>query len=138
MFGVVHSSDSTLHSHDTNAGSDLLNTAFEQSVESVSGTACRRTAVREPLPIEASVFVGDQEVSAVIRDVSINPDPSPLPFGIGILHQQPLPLEQPVRCRLAASSETLPEDFMITLVWTRKFGERRYLSGGHLSVNSGQ
>jgi hypothetical protein len=74
-------------------------------------------------------------VSAVIRDVSLGDDEDSAFIGIGLFHNDTLPLDETVSCRTVSPSEVLPVESTVTLMWTRRFGSDGFLSGGRMAKN---
>lgn len=98
---------------------------------------CRRRARRTTLPVEVELSKDGLTVSAMIRDVSLS-DEADSPFiGIGLFHNDELPLDETLNCRTVSLSELLPIESTVSLMWTRHFGQEGYLSGGKLARNQG-
>ncbi len=92
--------------------------------------SCRRRAVRIPNPVEVRFQLEQRTVKAIIRDTSIDETARSGFVGIGVLHQDFLPLDQPIVCQTESQTEAVPELADVTLRWTRHFGRDGYLSGG--------
>ncbi|APZ94604.1 hypothetical protein Fuma_04236 [Fuerstiella marisgermanici] len=86
--------------------------------------------MRIPNPVEVIFQFEEQTVKAIIRDTSIDETARSGFVGIGVLHQDFLPLDQPIVCRTKSHTEAVPELTDVTLRWTRHFGCDGYLSGG--------
>lgn len=117
----------------------MQETQRQDSMPEEQEEACRRRAARIPMPIEVQFIMNGREVAAIIRDVSVNESAHEKVIGVGVLHGDFLPLDESISCRIDSSSETLPEESQITLMWTRHFGSHGYLSGGRMtpvSVNA--
>ena len=94
---------------------------------------CRRRAHRQPLVVEAELSRNGQTWAAVIRDVSISEEQSTESMGIGLFHHDALPLDEILKCRTISRSDLLPTESTVRLIWTRRFGNDGFLSGGKLS-----
>jgi hypothetical protein len=96
---------------------------------------CRRRARRTTLPVEVEFTRDSLTVSAVIRDVSLNDDGDSASIGIGLFHNDALPLDENMSCRTVSPSEQLPVESTVILMWTRHFGGDGFLSGGRMTKN---
>jgi hypothetical protein len=61
---------------------------------------CRRSGRREPLPIELKLVTSNGDVTAIIRDASLEAKEESGFVAIGILHNEPLPMHETLRCRI--------------------------------------
>ena len=96
---------------------------------------CRRSVRRTALPVEVELWKGNLIVEAIIRDVSVsNEEDSPF-IGIGLFHNDALPLDETINCRTISPSVLLPAESTISLMWTRHFGRDGFLSGGRMAMN---
>ena len=96
---------------------------------------CRRRTRRTTLAVEVELSKDGFTVSAMIRDVSLN-DEGDSPFiGIGLFHNDELPLDETLSCRTVSPSELLPIESTVSLMWTRHFGQDGFLSGGKMARN---
>lgn len=93
---------------------------------------CRRRAHRHPLPVELQLQTANGDVTAIIRDVSFEHKEVSGFIAIGILHNDPLPLHETLKCRTDSRTDVLQAESHVTLMWTRDFGTDGYLSGGKL------
>jgi hypothetical protein len=93
---------------------------------------CRRRADRHPLPVELQLQTANGDVTAIIRDVSLEHKEVSGFIAIGILHNDPLPLHETLKCRTDSITDVLQKESHLTLMWTRDFGTDGYLSGGKL------
>ena len=101
----------------------------------LGATLCRRSVQRTALPVEVELWKGNLIVVAIIRDVSVsNEEDSPF-IGIGLFHNDALPLDETINCRTVLPSELLPVESTISLMWTRHFGRDGFLSGGRMAMN---
>jgi hypothetical protein len=98
--------------------------------------SCRRRAPRIPNPVDVHFLVEGQSVAAIIRDTSVDETANSGFVGIGILHKDFLPLDQPIICRADSQTDAVPEHSSVTLRWTRHFGCDGYLSGGVMTPRS--
>jgi hypothetical protein len=96
---------------------------------------CRRSVQRTALPVEVELWKGNLIVVAIIRDVSISNDEDSPFIGIGLFHNDALPLDETINCRTVLPSEFLPVESTISLMWTRHFGSDGFLSGGRMAMN---
>ena len=96
---------------------------------------CRRRARRTTMPVEVELTRDGLTVSAVIRDVSLSDDGDSAFIGIGLFHNDALPLDESMSCRTVSPSELLPIESTVTLMWTRHFGQEGFLSGGRMARN---
>ena len=96
---------------------------------------CRRRARRTSMPVEVELTRDGLTVSAVIRDVSLSDDGDSAFIGIGLFHNDALPLNETMSCRTVSPSEVLPVESTVTLMWTRRFGGDGFLSGGRMAKN---
>lgn len=110
----------------------------ENQTQSVTlqNLTCRRGAPRISMPVEVQFTTGGRRVTAIIRDVSLNGAATAEVIGIGILHKDFLPLDEPLLCQTDSEIESLPKESEVTLMWTRHFGSHGYLSGGRLAGRS--
>lgn len=92
--------------------------------------ACRRRAERIQLPIEVQLMSCGRMVNAVIRDASFEDESPAQSVGICIFHNEELPLDETLNCRVVSVSERIPVESQVRLIWTRVFGNDGYLSGG--------
>jgi len=99
-------------------------------------TLCRRRAGRITLPVEVELWNGNLTIMAVIRDVSFSEEENSSIIGIGLFHNDELPLDETINCRTVSHSELLPVESTISLLWTRHFGNDGFLSGGRMSANA--
>ena len=93
---------------------------------------CRRRSHRHPLPVELQLQTASGNVTAIIRDVSLEHKEVSGFIAIGILHNNPLPLHETLKCRTDSRTEVLQKESHVTLMWTSDFGADGYLSGGKL------
>ncbi len=93
---------------------------------------CRRRALRFPLPLEVELHHRGQIVRAIIRDASIDDNLQDGMFGVGLLHDDKLPLHEPLHCRTVTDCQLLSADARLTLTWSRSFGTDGFLSGGRI------
>jgi len=91
---------------------------------------CRRRAPRIPFPAELKLTVGERTVDAIIRDLSPATEEEAGFIGIGLLHQEPLPLQTEIACECLTRSSVLSRRSTVLLTWSRHFGADGYLSGG--------
>lgn len=104
----------------------------QHQTETLRDQACRRRALRTPVPVEILFTIAGQKVPASVRNASVDETAHTGAIGIGIHHHDVLPLDTPLNCRTNSESKTLPEESDVTLVWTRHFGSSGYLSGGRM------
>lgn len=95
--------------------------------------SCRRRNGRIPLPVEVRITLHGQTIKATIRDASLDDDPVD-GIGIGLLHDEVLPVGELLRCQVTCGSELLGREFEFVLFWTRCFGGDGCLSGGRIMV----
>ena len=96
---------------------------------------CRRRTRRTTLAVEVELSKDGLTVSAMIRDASFdNEGDSPF-IGIGLFHNDELPLDETLSCRTVSPSELLPIESTVSLMWTRHFGQDGFLSGGKMARN---
>ena len=100
--------------------------------EASRSLSCRRRATRIAMPVEIELDAAGQKVSAVVRDVSSVDTLGPHVLGIGMHHNEALPLDVSIVCRLVSETEAIPKESRVTLMWTRRFGVDGFLSGGRL------
>ena len=100
--------------------------------EASRSLSCRRRATRISMPVEIELDAAGQKVSAVVRDVSSVDTLGPHVLGIGMHHNEALPLDVSIVCRLVSETEAIPKESRVTLMWTRRFGVDGFLSGGRL------
>lgn len=93
---------------------------------------CRRRADRHPLPVELQFQTAHGDMTAIVRDVSFDHKEASGFISIGILHNDPLPLHETLKCRTDSRTDVLQKESHVTLMWTRDFGTDGYLSGGKL------
>ena len=103
-----------------------------QDNNTAQSVACRRGARRIAMPVEVKLETTGRIVSAVIRDVSFSEEPGLTYVGIGIHHNEAVPLDLPIGCRLVSQTSALPQKSHVTLMWTRRFGDDGFLSGGRM------
>ncbi len=96
---------------------------------------CRRRARRTTMPVEVELTRDGLTVSAVIRDVSLSDDGDTTFTGIGLFHNDALPLDETMSCHAVLPSEVLPVESTVILMWTRRFGQEGFLSGGRMARN---
>jgi hypothetical protein len=99
---------------------------------SISQEATRRRARRKSHPVDVEFRLNDLTVTAVIRDVSDADEQDPSYIGIGVFHNDPLPLDEILSCLTVTKSKLLPEESTVLLIWTRRFGSDGFLSGGRM------
>jgi len=98
-------------------------------------TLCRRRDRRIPLSVEVELSKDGLTLAAVIRDVSFSDEQDSPLIGIGLFHNDALPLDETLHCRTISPSELLPIESTISLMWTCHFGSDGFLSGGRMSGN---
>ena len=96
---------------------------------------CRRQAQRIPIPVEVELTTEDGRTTAVVRDATLGDNQEAGFIGVGILHRNLLPLDEPLACETRTTSYLLPKHSNIILMWTRHFGSDGYLSGGRMMVD---
>lgn len=96
---------------------------------------CRRRERRTTLSVEVELSTGNTTVAAVIRDVSVSDAEDSLFIGIGLFHNDALPLDENINCRTISQSDVLPIESTVSLMWTRHFGSDGFLSGGRMARN---
>lgn len=101
----------------------------------LKGMLCRRRAERMPLPVEVMFTRNGLTVMAVIRDRSCDRELPGGSLGIGILHNESLPLDVGLTCQTVTPTKLLPSRSVVTLIWTRHFGMEGFLSGGRMTWN---
>ena len=94
---------------------------------------CRRRDCRIPLSVEVELSKDGLIVAAVIRDASFSDEQDSPLIGIGLFHNDALPLDETLHCRTVSQSELLPHESTISLMWTCHFGSDGFLSGGRMS-----
>lgn len=94
--------------------------------------SCRRRAARILMPVEVQLTSEGRTVKAVIRDASFDDKSVEGKVGICIFHNEELPLDKPIYCRMASVQGRLPDESQVSLLWNRTFGSDGYLSGGTL------
>ena len=95
----------------------------------------RRQARRIPIPVDVELTTAEGKTTAVVRDATLGNNQETGFIGVGILHRNLLPLDEPVACETLTTSYLLPKHSNIILMWTRHFGSDGYLSGGRMKVN---
>jgi len=98
-------------------------------------TLCRRRTRRTTLAVEVELSKDGLTVSAMIRDASLNNEGDSPFIGIGLFHNDELPLDETLSCRTVSPSELLPIESTVSLMWTRHFGQDGFLSGGKMARN---
>lgn len=93
---------------------------------------CRRRVPRIVMPVEVRLECDSRSVLSMIRDASIDASSPDAPIGVGLFHSEILPLGQPISCEVISSSEDLPRESTLILMWTRNFDADGFLSGGRL------
>lgn len=96
---------------------------------------CRRRVRRTTLPVDVELTRNGLTVSAVIRDVALSEADEDVIIGIGLFHNDSLPLDETMSCRTVSTSELLPIESTVCLMWTRHFGRDGFLSGGRMARN---
>lgn len=93
---------------------------------------CRRRAPRFPLPLEVELTRAGQPVTAILRDASVDEHLADGAVGVGLLHNEELPLHEPLPCQPVLPCDLFGDQARLTLAWTRSFGTDGFLSGGQL------
>jgi hypothetical protein len=103
-----------------------------QQPQTLKALLWRRRARRISLPVDIELTFNNLITLAVIRDVSFSDDPDSSDIGVGFFHNEPLPLEEMLKCRTSSHTGVLPADSIVVLTWTRDFGSDGFLSGGRM------
>lgn len=103
-----------------------------QRPQTLKAMLWRRRARRISLPVDIELTFKNLTTLAVIRDISFSDDPDSSDIGVGFFHNEPLPLQEILKCRTNSHTDVLPADSIVVLAWTRDFGSDGFLSGGRM------